>query len=165
MQKILYFGGQKSGKTSLAQKKALELSGTKKPYYIATYLDEFEDIEMGNRIENHLKDRGDEFITIEQGHDFISVIKEEGTYIIDCISMWLLNCIQKSEEELMAHIKKVCQSEANIIFVLNDVSCGVIPMDKISRKYVDLTGIIGQALSKECDEVYEVKFGIGVKIK
>ncbi|WP_323590368.1 hypothetical protein [Aliarcobacter butzleri] len=44
--KIFYFGGQKSGKTKAGIKKALELSTTKKPYYIATYDNSFGDSSM-----------------------------------------------------------------------------------------------------------------------
>jgi len=37
--KVLYFGGQKSGKSRLAEMRALSLSKNRaiKPYYIATY--------------------------------------------------------------------------------------------------------------------------------
>jgi len=35
--KILYYGGQKSGKSLLAEQKALALSKATKPCYIATY--------------------------------------------------------------------------------------------------------------------------------
>jgi adenosylcobinamide kinase/adenosylcobinamide-phosphate guanylyltransferase len=48
---------------------------------------------------------------------------------------------------------------------LNDVSSGVIPLDKESRKYVDMSGIIGQVVAGFCDEVYEVKMGIEIRIK
>ena len=52
MKKILYFGGQKSGKSLLSEKKTLEISQGK-PYYIATYDNGFGDGEMENRIEKH----------------------------------------------------------------------------------------------------------------
>ena len=55
--------------------------------------------------------------------------------------------------------------DANIIFILNDVSCGIIPLDKESRRFVDFSGLIGQELAKLCDEVYEVKYGIERRLK
>ena len=51
------------------------------------------------------------------------------------------------------------------MFVLNDVTCGVIPIDAISRRYVDLSGLIGQKLAMICDEVYEVKLGLRIRLK
>ena len=44
--KTLYFGGQKSGKSNLAEKKALALANEKKPYYIATYDNSFNDVHI-----------------------------------------------------------------------------------------------------------------------
>ena len=41
----------------------------------------------------------------------------------------------------------------------------MIPFEKLSRKYVDLSGIIGQKLASICDEVYEVKLGLPQRLK
>ncbi|MBD3806875.1 bifunctional adenosylcobinamide kinase/adenosylcobinamide-phosphate guanylyltransferase [Sulfuricurvum sp.] len=112
--KILYFGGQKSGKSSLAETKALALA-TDKPYYLATYDHSFGDDEMKMRI--------------------------------------------------VSEIETLGEIDANIVFVLNDVGSGVIPNDPISRRYVDLSGIIAQALARCCDEVYEVKLGLEKRLK
>lgn len=163
--KIFYFGGQKSGKTKAGIKKAFELSTTEKPYYIATYDNSFEDSYMSERINKHIIERKNDFITIEEPKDLTKIIKENNTYFIDCVSMWLFNNLQNNEESLKLQLLEICKKEANIIFILNDVSCGVIPFDKESRRFVDYSGIIGQELVKLCDEVYEVKYGIERKIK
>ena len=159
--KILYFGGQKSGKSSLAEKKALTLS-TEKPTYIATYHDSYADREMQERIAKHQAQREENFITIEEPKDLVKVIKE-GTYLVDCVSMWILNNLD--EEVLLSQLETLSKLDTNIVFVLNEVTSGVIPMDKESRKFVDLTGIIGQKLAQICDEVYEVKFGLEIRHK
>ena len=159
--KILYFGGQKSGKSSLAEQKALSLSQGK-PTYIATYHDSYKDSEMKERIAKHQAQRAEKFITIEEPKELAKVIKE-GTYLVDCVSMWILN--NPDEENLSRQLETLSHSSANIVFVLNEVTSGVIPMDKESRKFVDLTGIIGQKLATMCDEVYEVKFGLEVRLK
>jgi len=163
--KVLYYGGQKSGKSLLAEKKALELSKTKKPFYIATYNNSYNDSEMHGRIEKHQKQRQALFITIEESFDLPKVIEDNETYLVDCISMWLLNNLDKTEEELLTQLEKISLSNANIIFVLNDVNKGVIPMDKESRRFVDMTGVIGQKLASFCDEVYEVTLGLERRLK
>lgn len=162
--KILYFGGQKSGKSKLAEQKALEIAKTK-PYYIATYDNSFNDKEMIQRVELHKSKRKDNFITIEETKDISKVVKEGDTYLVDCLSMWLLNNIEEDMDNLKKQIELISKIDANIVFVLNDVNSGVIPMDKISRKYIDFSGILGQKIASFCDEVYEVKLGIGIKIK
>jgi adenosylcobinamide kinase/adenosylcobinamide-phosphate guanylyltransferase len=79
--------------------------------------------------------------------------------------MWLLNTLEWSEEELMDELEKVFARDANVVFVLNDVGSGVIPAERFSRTYVDRSGIIGQRLAQLCDEVYEVKLGLEVRLK
>lgn len=162
--KILYFGGQKSGKSRLAEAKTLTLSASK-PFYIATYDNSYGDKEMENRIQRHQNDRDTNFITIEETIDLPKVIKNNNIYLIDCISMWLLNNIDKDEQELIKQIEELSQIDADIIFVLNDVNSGIIPLEYQSRRFVDLTGIIGQKIASICDEVYEVKLGISSRIK
>jgi adenosylcobinamide kinase / adenosylcobinamide-phosphate guanylyltransferase len=162
--KILYFGGQKSGKSTLAEAKSLSIT-TQKPYYLATYDTSFGDDEMSVRIDKHRFSRGEDFTTLEESHHLARVIQPHQTYLIDCISMWILNRLEEDEEVLIAEIEKIANTDANIVFVLNDVGSGVIPSDQISRRYVDLSGIIGQTLARLCDEVYEVKLGLGVRLK
>ena len=163
--KIFYFGGQKSGKTKAGIKKALELSIDKKPYYVATYDNSYNDSSMQERINKHIIEISDDFFSIEEPKDLTKVIKENNTYLVDCVSMWLFNNLENSEESLKQQLQEICKIDANIIFILNDVSCGVIPMDKESRRFVDFSGIIGQELAKLCDEVYEVKYGIERRLK
>lgn len=163
--KILYYGGQKSGKSKLAEQKALELTHDKKPYYIATYDNTYSDDEMQERIYTHQRQREGNFISKEESFDLPLVIDQEGTYLVDCVSMWILNTLEIEIKELFTQLEALFKKNANIIFVLNSVNTGVIPMDYESRKFVDRTGIIGQKLAQLCDEVYEVTLGIARRIK
>jgi len=162
--KILYFGGQKSGKSRLAENKILEIAKSK-PYYIATYDNSFSDKEMQRRVLEHQKDRSDRFITIEESRNLSSVIRDNHSYIIDCLSMWILNTIDRDLDYLIQEIEALSKKEADIVFVLNDVQSGVIPVDKMSREYIDRSGIVGQRVAMICDEVYEVKLGLEVRLK
>lgn len=162
--KVLYFGGQKCGKTAAAIAKSLVLSPHKKPIYVATYLDTYNDAEMQERISNHKKERENHFITLEEGFD-LTVLKEGETYLVDCLSMWILNNLDKTKEELIAQLQTLLKKDVNVVFILNDVSRGIIPLDKQSRKFVDCSGIVGQVVAQACDEVYDVSFGIVRQIK
>ena len=162
---ILYFGGQKSGKSKLSELKTIELAHEAKPFYIATYDNSFGDDEMSKRLEKHQNQREDKFRTIEETTDLTKVIQSNQTYLVDCMSMWILNNIEEDESKLLNQLDALSKLKANIVFVLNDVSSGIIPFDKETRKFVDLTGIIGQKLTSICDEVYEVKFGLEKRLK
>jgi adenosylcobinamide kinase/adenosylcobinamide-phosphate guanylyltransferase len=95
----------------------------------------------------------------------LTVLKEGETYLIDCLSMWILNHLEEDIEVLITQLETLFSKQANMVFILNDVSRGIIPLDKQSRKFVDFSGIIGQVVAKNCDEVYEVCYGIERQLK
>jgi len=68
---VLYYGGQKSGKSKLAEKKARKIArkNNQKPYYIATYDNSYFDDEMKERVNTHKKQRKNYFHTIEETRD------------------------------------------------------------------------------------------------
>ncbi len=162
--KILYFGGQKSGKSNAAALKAISLSAST-PYYVATYDDSYDDEAMAERVVKHQQQRQQDFITLEQTTDLVKVIKPGHTYLVDCLSMWIFNNLSCSEEELISQLSQLFAVDCDVVFVLNDVGTGVIPMDAQSRRFVDLSGIIGQFVASQCDEVYRVSFGLPQQIK
>lgn len=163
--KILYVGGQKSGKTSKAIAKTLQLSKKQKPIYIATYMNIYSDSEMQKRIDNHKIERQNNFITIEEGIDLIKVISSnEGVFLIDCVSMWIFNMLE-NKKDLIDEMKKLLELDKNIIFILNDVSSGIIPIDRLSREFVDYSGIIGQMIAEKSNEVYQIIYGLENKLK
>lgn len=163
--KILYIGGQKSGKSLYAEKKAITLAKDTKPIYIATYQNSYNDTEMASRIEKHKTQRADSFDTLEESFELHRFLQDDKTYLIDCLSMWIFNHMNEPLEEIEQKIKQILKIKANIVFVLNDVGHGIIPLDKESRKFVDLSGIIGQIVASECDNVFRVDYGIETKIK
>ena len=161
--KILYFGGQKSGKSLKAEEKTLELCS--KPYYIATYDNSYNDKSMQNKIDTHKIQRNNKFILIEEPKNLKAQIQLNNTYLIDCLSMWILNNISENKEFFLTQLDSILKIDANIIFVLNDVNSGIIPIESQTRKFIDLTGIIGAKIASLCNEVYEIKFGLENKLK
>ena len=163
--KLLYYGGQKSGKSLLAEEKILSLNSNSKPYYIATYNNTYNDLEMKNRIEKHKEQRQEMFITIEEPHHLLNIIKDGKFYLIDCMSMWILNTLNTPLDKLLNHLDELFKIDATIVFVLNDVGNGVIPMDKESRLFVDRSGIIGQKIASLSDKVYHIVLGLERELK
>ena len=161
--KVLFYGGQKSGKSHLAEEKILQMATTK-PFYVATYDNSFNDCEMQEKIDLHRQRRLHDFITLEEPCFLDRVIEDDGFYLIDCLSMWILNILEK-EIDHEKILQTLLHSDAHIVFVLNDVNRGIIPDNPLSRRYVDLTGIIGQEVAACCDEVYEVVLGLPKRLK
>ena len=57
------------------------------------------------------------------------------------------------------------QAGVTAIFVTNELGCGIVPMEHVSRLYRDLIGKINQAAAAEADEVYLSVCGITTELK
>ena len=163
--KTLFIGGIKSGKSRNAEAYIQKLS-KQKPLYLATT--EFVDEEMQKKIDAHKEARVDRFITVEEALRLKEAIAlHEGGVLVECLSMWINNMLyhEKSFDEIEAEIADVLALEHDIVFVINDVSGGIIPQNKLAREFVEINGRIAQSVAAACDEVYHVVAGISSKIK
>jgi len=163
--KTLFIGGIKSGKSRNAENYIKKLSNVK-PVYLATT--EFIDDEMQDRINKHQQQRADDFVTVEEAINLKEKIAlQEGAVLVECLSMWINNMLyhEKNYEEMEAEIATVMELKQDIVFVINDVSCGIIPENKLARQFVDISGKLSQMVAQKCDEVYHVVAGISTKIK
>lgn len=165
---ILITGGQRSGKSSYAQKLALERAT--KPIYLAT--SRVWDEEHKQRIEYHKHDRGEFFETIEEekiisNYDFFGKV-----VLIDCITLWLTNYFfdnesnkEKTLEQTKAEFEKLMLQNATFIVVTNEIGMGGHPSHPIQMKFTDVQGWMNQHIAALANEVILMVSGIPVKIK
>ena len=164
--KILYTGGQKSGKSKLAEKRALELATNQKPIYLAT--SELFDEEMRQKAQNHKEQRGDLFVTVESPMDIASELQKAKTpVLVECLGMWINNMMyhKKTDDEIISHMGDALQEAKDVVFVITDVSGGVVSENRETRRYVRLCGLIGQTVAAACDEVYLCSVGLSFRMK
>jgi len=172
MKKItLITGGSRSGKSRYA----LKLIGTKtKKSFIATA--EPFDEEMRDRIVNHQKERGELFFTIEEPLDLARAIRSLPPNIeiavIDCLTVWLGNLIHqygiKDENypEVTSFLEVLIKdTPCDLIIVTNEVGMGIIPPNKLSRKFSDLAGNLNQSVARLADQVILMVSGFPVIVK
>lgn len=166
----LVLGGARSGKSSYAEKLASKLKLPVTYIATATALDD----EMKSRIEHHQSTRPKKWRTIECPLNLIEVIAEQSqsqqTILVDCLTLWINNQLfhntNQNFSDLFSSLIQVCQnSEAHIIFVANEVGLGIIPLGKISRKFVDEAGRLNQALAKVADDVIFIAAGLPLTLK
>ncbi len=170
---VFITGGARSGKSSFVLKEASKINGKKA--FIATA--EALDKEMRQRIENHKRQRGNDWVTYEEPLRIVGTIKEiESKYsviIIDCLTLWLSNLIHANSniyqeiENLVNVIKNspLITRHSSLFIVSNEVGMGIVPENEMARRFRDIAGILNQKVAEISDEVYVFVAGIPLKIK
>lgn len=70
-----------------------------------------------------------------------------------------------AQEKIWQELKEVMAENPDVIFIVNELGCGVIPMDVFDRRYREIVGRTCCDLAKEAREVYRVVCGVGTLIK
>ena len=164
----LITGGQRSGKSEYAEQVTLEKNSS--AIYLAT--SKIWDDEYQNRVNIHTARRGKEWTTIEEEKDIAGLEIEGETVLMDCITLWLTNIFDafeydsaKSLEFARKQWDEFLKKEMEVIVVGNEIGLGVIPMDKGTRSFVDMHGLMNQHIAKSADEVTLMVSGIPMKVK
>lgn len=167
-QVILITGGQRSGKSSYAEKLALSLSPN--PVYIAT--SRIWDEEFRQRVIKHQERRGPEWTNIEEDkklscHDITGRV-----VLIDCVTLWCTNYffdmdanVDGALNALKDEFDQFTEQQATFIFVTNEIGSGAVSENNIQRRFTDLQGWMNQYIASKADQVYLMVSGIPVLIK
>lgn len=165
---ILITGGQRSGKSSFAEQKALSLSSH--PVYMATA--RVWDDEFRLRVERHQKNRGPQWTNIEEEKDLSKHALDGRVVVVDCITLWCTNFffdlnsdVQASLAAVKSEFDKLVAQEATFLFVTNEIGLGGVSENRLQRRFTDLQGWANQYIASCADEVYLMVSGIPVKIK
>ena len=173
---ILATGGSRSGKSGYAQNIAESLTG-KRAFVATCPTPSKEDAEMLERVTRHRQDRLEaEWDTIEEEIDLRRVMKgynDVNVLLIDCLTLWISNLMHLtpdiSEEEIASICRELIrlskQRRGTVIFVTNEVGCGVVPENGIARKFRDLTGRCNQVMAEGADEVIFFSCGLPLFLK
>lgn len=165
---IVITGGQRSGKSSYAQKLALSLSSN--PVYLAT--SRVWDEEHRTRIVRHQADRGPEWTNLEE-EKFLSKLNLAGKVVlVDCVTLWATNFffdnkadVALSLSQLKTEFEKLTSQDATFIFVTNEIGLGGISADELQRKFTDLQGWFNQHIAGIAGKVILMTSGIPLVLK
>jgi adenosylcobinamide kinase/adenosylcobinamide-phosphate guanylyltransferase len=167
---VLIGGGSRSGKSRYA----LEYARAKgRPIaFIATA--ETHDEEMHARAEAHRRERGTEFHTIEEplelGQALIAAVARYPAIVVDCLTLWLSNLMLQPQSrdiirEAASMLRVASEAASTVVLVTNEVGCGIVPDNELSRRFRDLAGIINQQAAQAAAEVYWMVFGCPMRVK
>ena len=180
--KELIIGGARSGKSTLAEKRAIE-SGLH-VIYVATA--QALDGEMTHRSKLHRERRPASWGLVESPLGLAEVLRRNAApdvcLLVDCLTLWLSNMLfagaaaQQAEDgqpvdcplfsgEVAALVETLPQLPGRVIMVSNEVGWGIVPMARVSRLFADEQGRLNQRVAAVCDAVTLVAAGLPVKLK
>ncbi|KAB0666071.1 bifunctional adenosylcobinamide kinase/adenosylcobinamide-phosphate guanylyltransferase [Oryzomonas japonica] len=173
---IFITGGARSGKSRFAEELAQQFGAPLCYLATAQALDD----EMTERVKRHRLRRGDAWQTIEEPlHLSHALARCDGTgkaVLVDCITLWLSNLLFHYEERdedaeacIMEDVRRLTatlrEMRTPVIVVSNEVGQGIVPENRLARRFRDIAGQTNQLLAAMADEVYVAISGIPLKLK
>ena len=180
---ILITGGARSGKSAFAlrlannlSKKACRPSPSAQAVggqvtYIATA--EAKDKEMELRIKIHRKNRPSRWKTVERKKNVTEILSriagKSEVILLDCLTLLISNLLLSDRKDVLREIRrlvsKIKEIKATVLIVSNEVGMGIVPDNRLARRFRDIAGRANQIVAQAADEVYLVVSGISMKIK
>jgi adenosylcobinamide kinase/adenosylcobinamide-phosphate guanylyltransferase len=162
--KTLVLGGARSGKSAWA---AALAQGHGDVVLIATAL--ALDAEMAARIARHRAERPAHWRTVEAPRALGAAIAAQAApgrfVIVDCLTLWLTNLLAPMAgepagaleadwaAERAALLAALARAPGEIALVGNEIGYGVMPVDALSRRFIDAAGRLHQDVARVCERV------------
>jgi adenosylcobinamide kinase / adenosylcobinamide-phosphate guanylyltransferase len=173
---ILVLGGTRSGKSRLAQTLAESCDPVT---YVATATVQPGDPEMSARIQRHRAGRPGGWTTREVPRDLAGLLPgvaaRGGAVVIDCATLWISNLMlglgggpALEDAAILDEVDRATQAArgtARIIWVSNEVGSGIVPENRLARRFADLQGLTNQRLAAACDAVHLCVAGLAIRLK
>ncbi|WP_257346883.1 bifunctional adenosylcobinamide kinase/adenosylcobinamide-phosphate guanylyltransferase [Pseudalkalibacillus decolorationis] len=177
---IFITGGVRSGKSSFAEKTAIQLAKKSGAHlhYIATGVPS--DREMRKRIQNHQQQRQESIIQWQTWEEPREISKysqhfsEKSIILLDCLTTLLNNHLFSTESESIPDtvekaiineidsLKDICQT---LVIVSNEVLNESVQDNALVYTYKKLLGKLHQQLVQQTDQAYLVESGIPILMK
>ena len=165
---VLVTGGARSGKSVIAEGRALDLAAGGEAVYIATA--QAFDAEMAARIATHRDRRDGHWRTVEAPLDLAGALAESDGQVrlVDCLTLWLSNQML-AEADWAAAADALCAvlkaQRAPVVLVTNEVGGGIVPDNALARAFRDAAGLLNQQVAAIADEVILAVCGLPMKVK
>lgn len=174
--RTLILGGVRSGKSRLAERLARE-SGLAVSYLATAQPG---DEEMRQRIAAHRRRRPPDWQLIEEPLALAATIAciaaPDRCLLVECLTLWLTNWLLQVDlesesaaaalqSEIDALLNAVAAAPGQLLLVGNETNLGIVPLDALSRRFCDLSGILHQELAARCDQVILTVAGLPLIVK
>jgi adenosylcobinamide kinase / adenosylcobinamide-phosphate guanylyltransferase len=168
---VLVLGGARSGKSAYAEARVLAFRQSRmRALYLATA--EPGDAEMSARIAAHRARRGSAWTTREEPLDLAGAIQAHARHgapiLVDCLTLWLSN-LMHARIDIAAETEKLCTALARakgpVVLVSNEVGLGIVPDNKLARRFRDEAGRLHQRVAQTARDVVFVAAGLPLALK
>jgi histidinol-phosphate/aromatic aminotransferase/cobyric acid decarboxylase-like protein/adenosyl cobinamide kinase/adenosyl cobinamide phosphate guanylyltransferase len=151
----LVVGGTRSGKSAHAERLALAAGAPVR--YVATA--DPDDSSMAERIQAHAARRPADWETVVAGDDLARTAR--GVTLIDGLGTWIGGVIHRGSGDVGTEIGRLIEAsrKAEVIVVAEEAGQGMLPLDALSRRWLDVLGESVQRLSEAADRVDYVVAG------
>jgi adenosyl cobinamide kinase/adenosyl cobinamide phosphate guanylyltransferase len=156
-------GGARSGKSQLA----VRLASVRREPVVFVATAEARDAEMADRIARHRAARPPEWLTVEEPLQLkaaLAAAPADGCLIVDCLSLWVANLLERSTpeavgREAVAAADTAARRSGPTIAVSNEVGLGVVPATPLGRTYRDVLGSANAAWAERAGQTLLVVAG------
>ena len=162
---ILMTGGARSGKSRLAEARALSFGPA---VFIATA--QPHDAEMTARIARHQARRGPDWTTVAEPLDLAGALdaSDHAPRLVDCLTLWLTNVMLADRDwrvEADALTAALNRQRHPVVLVTNEVGMGIVPDNALARAFRDAAGELNQMIAARADEVILAVSGLPLRVK
>ena len=168
----IIIGGCRSGKSARALSEA-ENFNPRRRLFIATCRPC--DDEMRTRIARHQRERDPRWETLEVPLELPATLAAHNTrgnvILVDCLTLWITNLMlaersgAEIESQIAALVDAMSVMRCPVILVANEVGQGIVPENRMARRFRDWAGMVNQKVAACADQVIWMVAGIPVKIK
>ena len=163
----------RSGKSALAERRA-EASGLE-VIYVATA--QVGDAEMAERVRLHKQNRPENWGLVEEPLYLAAALRAHSRanrlLLVDCLTLWLSKLLGDDPvitESLFADERKSLLETlpllpGSVILVSNETGLGIVPMGRLTRRFVDEAGWLHQGLAELSDRVLLTVAGLPIVLK
>lgn len=129
------------------------------------------DTEMREKISQHQKQRGPDWLTVEAPLDVVAALsgrQSSEVVLLDCATLWLSNMMLENRDldaAGAALLAAIAACPAQIIVVTNEVGQGIVPDTTLGRQFRSAQGRLNQMLAKDAQLVVQVIVGLPQVLK
>lgn len=162
----LVLGGARSGKSRFAESSVTALP----PPWVYLATGRAFDTEMQVRIEQHQQSRAQGWVTVEEPFAVADALRTHThvPVLLDCLTLWLTNLILE-EYDVAAGTQQLIQAlatrQAPTVLVGNEVGLGIVPENKLARRFRDEAGLMHQKLAAQVGRVVFIAAGLPLVLK